>query len=328
MNPYLFTITFLLMMSFLTSSEVIRFSQHTLENSCYTGSCAELAAAEELQEYSHLEELRGEESSNPKKRKKKEPQQKAAAKRIAKLNVNTARPPNNSRLNIYTLVHKEGHEQLPEDYSLYETTARLMRTLYPDLCAELPGAEYFILDKLMEKKKESATFETPDELSSLSLEDPKLQELFFRMLKGTKTARPLLHYITFDKIDSPRKQSRKINFLFTDPLILRAIFPEPRIADKLLARREHIWQEILEQEKYRLEMAYEEGKGRAQFGEDLANVLMEVLVSEGRDAQRYKTHVFDCTLSEPGNIIFLEDSQTKEIRREKYIPLAKPKKNN
>jgi hypothetical protein len=327
MNPYIYTVTFLLLMGFLTSSEVIRFTQNTLEHGCYVNFQNALVAAEELREYGHLEELRGEESENsqPKKKSTKRAQ-KAGGKRIAKLNINSARPPNNSRLNIYSLLHKELHDKLPEEFSLYEVLARLMRSLYKEapFFAEYPDIEYRLLDKLIEKKEATTHFETPDELCSLSFEDPQLQETFFQMLKGGKHGPSLLNYLTFDKINSTQKPSRKINFLFADPLILKAIFPNETIVEKLLSRREKIWAEILYQEEHRLEM--NERKGRRDYAEELEKAIEEVLVSEGLDGIKYKTHIFDYTLGEPGTVIFIEDLLTKCLRREKFTPLPKTKK--
>jgi len=328
MNPYLFTITFLLMMSFLTSSEVMRFAQQSLENTCYFNSCSILEAAEESREYSHLEELRGEENKEPIKRERKNKKPKKEVKRIPRLNISTARPPNSARINLYSLLHKEPHVQLPDEFVLYEVLARLMRSLYKEAAffIQSPGSEYALLDKLIEKKEITASFTTVDEFCSLDLEDPQLQGVFFHMLKGTKNAPSLLNYITFDKIDSPQKQARKINLLFADVKILRAMFPDASLADQLIAKRELIWQEILDQEKKYTQKTLTEGKNRTEFGQDLEAALKEVLLSAGLDFEKYKKHVFDCTLSEPGDVIFVEDPLTQEIRREKYIPHVKTRK--
>jgi hypothetical protein len=321
MNPYLFTVTFLMMMSFLTSSETIRFAQSSLENRCYLESRGAMAAAEDLAMLSHLEMLRGEANENPPKREPKRHKENTSVRRIGRLNINTSRPPDNSRLNIYTLLHKEPHSHLPKEFSLYETLARLMRSLYGNspFFNEIPQVEYHILDSLIEKKEKTENFKTPDELGTLTFDNPRVQAVFLQMLKGTKEASSLLNYITFDQIDSTQTQSRKINLLFADALILKAIFPEGEIVAKLLARREKIWAEIIDQEEHRLERTEDEGKRRGQYGDDLEAALEEVLTSEGRDFSKYKTYVFDCTLSEPGNVIFLLDPLTQTLIRQKYI---------
>ena len=323
MNPYLFTVAFLMMMSFLTSSEAIRFAQNTLEKKCYLDSRHILVVAEELRELSHLENLRDEVNPNPKPRKKIDAPLKKSTTYVKKaraLGVNAARPPDNSRLNVYTLFHKEPSKGLPEEFSLYEVIARTMRALYQEeLLQEIANAEYRILDRLIEKKEECAAFTSPDQLCEIDLEDADLQKIFYHMLKGTKKSASLLNYLTFEKIDDG-SQARKINLLFVDPLVLQAIFPKGSAAERLLERRNQILNEIEYQEAHRLELSQEECKGRLELSKDLKKALEEILTSEGLNAKKYKSQVFDCTLSKPGTVIFLEDPFTGRFIREKYTP--------
>jgi len=323
MNPYLFTITFLMIMGFLTSSETIRFTQSSLEHICYKGSRNCLVAAEELRELSRLEEFREEEVDDPYPKKKPETDLKKShdyVKKARALGINAARPPNNSRLNIFSLLHKQPNKDSPKEFSLYEVAARLMRSLYKDedFFKEIALAEYRILDKLIEKKEETVSFTTPDQLSSLQFEDDTLQKIFYQMLKGTKKASSLLNFITFDQVKGA-EQARKINLLFADPLILKAIFPEESLAEKLIFHRDQIWEEIAYQETYRLETMQDQNKGRRDFSNELKKILEDVLISEGLNPDKYKSQVFDCTLNKPGNIIFLEDPHTGRLIREKYI---------
>ena len=321
MNPYLFTLTFLLLMSFLTSSEAVRFSQSTLEHATYKNSQGNLVAAEELQALSQLEELRranGEkvEPSDPKPPSPKNP----STKRIGRLRVNTSRPPNNSRLNLWKFV-KDPHKKLCNEFSLYELFARVMRKLYEKeaFFLDYPQAEYRILDKILEKSEEVLNFTHVDQLSGLQLDDSGLQKVLYMMLKGTKEATSLLHFITFDPLKA-RVQARKINLLFAEPTLLEAIFQNSAIVDKILVKREQIWAEILYQEAHRLEKPMEAYKGRKMFGDDLQAALQEVLAPEDLNFERYKSDVFDCTLSEPGTVIFIPDALTGQVIREKYIP--------
>jgi hypothetical protein len=322
MNPYLFTVTFLMMMSFLTSSEAIRFAQSTLENKCYLDSRDCFVAIEEVRELSHLQELRGLENDTPKHKPTSPKKSKPYTKKARALGVNAARPPNNSRLNIHTLLHKAPNKQLPKEFSLYEVCAKVMRALYKDesFFCEISDAEYHILDKLIEKKQETLHFTTPDQLGSVHFDDEALQKIFYHMLKGTKNAPSLLNYLTFDPIDTG--QARKINLLFADPLIIKAIFPEGETAKKILARRDKIWEEIAYQEEHRLELVQAEGKGRQAFWDEIKKALEEVLASAGLKAEHYKSQVFDCTVGKPGSVIFLEDPHTGHLTREKYTPAA------
>lgn len=325
MNPYLFTIAFLMMMSFLTSSEVIRYSKSSLDAHCFKNSCQYLVAAEEIRELSKLESLKkkkiveetpdkDEEEQKPTKAKKSAPY----VKKIGKLGINAARPPNNARLNFYTLLHKEPHKNTPQEFSLYETTAQLMRILYSNesFFQQIQDAEYLILDKLIEKKEETLTFATPDQLSTLLFEDENLQSLFIKMLKGTTKAPSLLNYITFD-LNSEQEQARKISFLFADPDILRAIFNGNPIAEKLIEQRDQIWEKIDYQEKHRTQLTT--GSNRTDFSTEIKEILDQVLSSANLNSEKYKSHVFDYTLGKPGTIIFLKDPLTGNLHREKYI---------
>ena len=327
MNSYLCTITFLAIMGLLTSSEMIQYHASSFEKQCYTQSRNLLVATEEIRDLSQIEELRT--SKNP-QADKKEPMEKGKSeleltkskpKYVKALGVNMARPPNNSRLNLYTLLHKEPHPNLPKEFSLYQVTARLMRNLYSEepFFKNVHDAEHRILEKLIEKKELTLHFTTPDQLSELNLENEALQKVFFQMLKGTRNTPSLLHYITFDNIKKT-EQKRKINLLFADPHIIHAIFPEGNTATQLLIRRSQVLDTIEHQEANKSKISVDNSKGREDLYKELKRALEEVLSSAGFNAKQYKAHVFDYRLSKPGTIMFIEDSKTHTITREKYIP--------
>lgn len=332
MNPYLFTITFLLMIGLLTSSEAVRFSQQALEKHCYKEARIASTQFEELRALTQLENLQNDVKRKMASEAQDEdiapdddenpvikPPKSTPNKRAKALGVNAARPPNNSRLNFYTLLEKEPNISLPKEFSLYEVTARLMRALYKEEDFFKPGVEYRLLDKLLEKKEEALSFTTPDQLCELSFDDESLQRVFYLMLKGTKKSPSLLNYITFDSIHGT-EQARKINFMFVDPIIIHAIFPEGNTADLLLAKREAIWAEIEYQECNRGTIPKEAYKGRQLFSDDTKNALVDILTAAGFKAEKYKSQVFDCTLNKPGTVLFIEDSTTHLVSREKYIP--------
>lgn len=333
MNPYLFTITFLAIMGLLTSSEMVQHHASTFEKQCYQQSRSLIAAAEELRELSHLEELRGQETDNDKERdtdsltaqdeEEETPFEtdSSSAKKYAKaLGVNAARPPNNSRLNFYTLLHKEPHKGLPKEFSLYQVTACLMRSLYgKETFFQTPDVEYHLLDKLIEKK-EAAPFTSPDQLCELDLEDENLQKVLYHMLKGTQSAPSLLNYITFDPINSTC-QARKINLLFAPSAIIHAIFPEGNIAEQLLARRDSILAAIEFQEANRLKLPIEACKGRMKFKKEIKQVIDEILTDAGLQPKKYLEQVFDYGLGKPGTILFIKHDKTGFVTREKYTPL-------
>ena len=335
MNPYLFTVTFLLMMSLLTSSEVKQFSQSSLEMKCYQESRQMLAAAEELRELAHLEQLRQYTETKDEKEESVEPKPKPKptkkrVRRSTPLNFNTARPANNSRINFFILLHNEPHTKLPKEYSLYEITARSMRFLYADqpFFQIIPDVEYRILDKFFEVKEQTLEFCTPDELSSLSLEDDELQKVFYTMLKGTKEAPSLLNFITFDHGKEPLKgQREKINLMFVDPIVLNAILHDESTTQRIIEARDKIWAEMFNQEEHRLERLKEECKGRDKFKGELKEALTQILLEGGFEADRYISYVFDLSLGDLGSILFVEDPLTKELTRQKYKSGAHIKHN-
>ncbi len=327
MNSYLCTITFLAIMGLLTSSEMTQHHASSFEKQCYVQSRNLLAATEEIRDLSQLDELRI--SKNP-ETEKKEPEEKdkselkperSSPKYIKALGVNMARPPNNSRLNLYTLLHKEPHSDLPKEFSLYQVTARLMRNLYHDepFFKNVHDAEFRILEKLIDKKEQTTHFTTPDQLSELNLGDETLQKVFYQMLKGTKNTPSLLHYITFDNIESISPK-RKINLLFADPHIIHAIFPEGNVATQLLIRRAQVLDTIEYQEANKSKLSPDSSKGRRDLSNELKSALEEILKNAGFNAKKYESNVFDYGLGKSGTVLFIEDSKTHSITREKYIP--------
>lgn len=340
MNPYLFTLSFLFLMSLLTSSEMVQHMQERLEKKCFFESRKLIAMIEEEQEHAHLDQLRQAFQKDDEKKEKKPPDQadrepkekKAPSKRkSAPLRFCCTRPPNNSRLNAYLLLHKPPRNT-PKGFSLYEVAARLLRLLYQneEFFQRVPDIEYRILDALISKKEETLEFSTPDELSAISLEDETLQSAFYQMLRGTKRSASLLNFLTFDQGEKgPIKgQRRKINLMFADPMLLYAIFPDGHVADEILRVREKIWKEIFEQEAYRNEWPPEKIKNRKAFKGDLERGLTEILSQQGLSAKKYKSSVFDLGLGELGSIIFLEDQVMGKLERQRYKSGAHPKHNS
>ncbi|MCH9625189.1 MAG: hypothetical protein S4CHLAM123_03590 [Chlamydiales bacterium] len=324
MSPYLFTLTFLFMMSFLTSSQVNQFKQNTLEMRLYQQSRLTFAQKEELRELSHLEEFRASTEATTQERKKAKPiatKCTSTAKHSTPLCFNTARPPNNSRLNIYLLLHGERTRNTPKEFALEETLANLMRNLYQEapFFHQVSNAEERIIEKLIEKKEETLNFDSPDQLSVLSMDDPQLQQVFYQMLKGTAEAPSLLNYITFDRSEERlRGQRRKINLMFVSQELLHAIFPRGTVAADLLQYRDSLWAEIFDQEEHRLERSAEECKNRSQLKQDLHTAFANILESSGYSVNGYKSQVFDFGIGDSGNILFVKDASTGEIVREKY----------
>lgn len=325
MSTYLYTLSFLLIMSLLTSSEMLKFTHDSVETRLYTQSQVILAEAEESRELAHLEQFRlikNDQEPIPRE-KKKRASKKANSKvrRSAPLRFNTSRPPNNSRLNFYLLLFPEHQLKAAKNYSLYEVAARLMQILYGEhpLFQSIPGAERRILNRLLAQKEKAAQFTTPDELSSLPMEDTALQDLFYTLLTGTEDLPPLLNYITFDRGDAPLSGQRaKINLMSADPALLMAIFDNQQITDHVVAIRDALWEEIFDQEEHRLERTTETCKTRSQIKDILEEKVHLVFAEYGLNADRYKSGVFDYGLGDLGSILFLEDPLTGTMIRKKY----------
>ncbi len=337
MNPFLFTLSFLAIISMLTSSEVCQFQQKAFENHCYKSSCATLTIAEEVRDLSQLSDLREETKKkvedptqpDPEDPEALEPpvafEKKAKNNRIIALGVDAMRPPNNARINFYTLLH---HSNPSQEISLYEASARLIRSLYEQapFAQEIYNFEYRILDKLFEKKAATIAFTSPEELTTIDFEDPPLQTLFYQMLKGSAKFPSLLNYITFDFIElKTNAQTRKINLMFADTLIIRSIFPDNKIAEALINCRDALWSQIAYQELNRRQIPRDQLKGRRAWSTEIKNALKETLLQNGLKPAPYESHLFDCTLGKPGTILFLENPDTHLLSREKYHPPEKKK---
>ncbi|MCC5831945.1 MAG: hypothetical protein JJU12_02760 [Chlamydiales bacterium] len=325
MNPYLLTLAFLMLMSILTSSEVVRFSQGSLGIQLHNDYLDSKVASERALAHAAFEDFR---KHNPdaveeeEKKKKPSTPRKPSAKvrRSTALGFNFTRPPNNSRLNLYLLLHEEPNKDYP--LSLYEAAARLMHLLYAEAKFYEPNAEYRILDALIAQKKATALFSCPDELATLELGDPKLQAIFYCMLKGADERPSLLDFITFDK-EGLSRDKKKVNLMFADRRLIEALLDNAQITEKLLAARAALWEEIFDQEAHRLERTKEECKGRNDLKRDLANVCRKIFLEAGLDFDTHYKWVFDLGLGHLGNILFIEDPKTGFVRREKYLPIKR-----
>lgn len=324
MNPYLYTLAFLMLMSFLTSSEALRFSHNSMEKKCYLSSLETQAATEELRELSHLANFRVKENQAPKNKKKADAPLKKSknyVRKAAALGVDASRPPDNSRLNFHNLFFKNPSKKNPKEFSLYEVFARLIRTLYKGEPFLVQDIEYKLLDRLIEKKEACKFFTSVDQLAEIDLEDEELQETFYKMLTGTQKSPSLFNYTTFNSPSGDGKaQSRKINLLFADPLIVEAILPNGDTAKKLIAARDHIWAQIADQEEHRLERESGDCLGRGAFAALLKDAAESILTYDGYPTEKYSSQVFDYTLEHKGTVIFLEDPGTGRLLRKKYTP--------
>ncbi len=130
-----------------------------------------------------------------------------------------------ARLNLWQLF-QEGRENHPQ---LYELAAKLIRTFYGSMNQE-KRFEYHLLDALISSAKKTQQFS----LEKIALDDPDMQKMYYRMLKGTKIwdllrnvgYPPLLEYVKAEP------SQEKICIFHSHPDMLRVLF-NPKIAEKL-----------------------------------------------------------------------------------------------
>lgn len=311
MSPYLMTLIFLTLMSVLTSSEVIRFSQHNIGDRLYTHFQEGLVESENEKAQADLENFRMhiKEVSQTDVEKPKRSSRKSSNRRSRSLGFNLSRPPNNSRLNLYLIIHR-----YPIADYLYECTARLIRSLYSEaeFFKQIPNVEYRILNKLNDLKEKTVDFNYPDELSTLDFEEEELQKIFYLMLKGAEGCPSLLNYITFDDPQKLTRTTKKVNLMFAAPCVIEALFNNPDVSEQVITLRDHLWAEIIDQETNRLQRTKDEGKNRTIFKNEFKEGLEKILPSGIKP-----TEFFDLSLGKLGNILFLKDPETDFIRREK-----------
>lgn len=325
MSPLLFTSAFLLLMALFVSSEVAQFSTSHLEKKLYKSQLLAYSESQKEKLRAIFDDFEGEESESEfrlipaKVTIKKEATEKTYAR---SLGFQKTRPPNNSRLNFYHLLHEPHQSYYPKDFSIYETTARLLRALYGSnlFLQERVDIEYHLLNALLAQKEKTVHFTYPDDLASLEIEDPALQKLFYHILRGGFLHQPypsLLEYITFDPQGT--SYTRKINFLFASDILIHILIKEKEVASYLLEKRALLMDAIVHQEKNRKGILQKDAMGRRDIQEKAQEVLKNVLQIYGIDPAQY-VPLFDYSLGKKGNILYVEDPLTCSYKREKLPP--------
>lgn len=326
MNSYFVTLVFLTLMGMLTSSEVVRFSQKSLGSHFFALQQEKMALFDELAAYGALDDFRLDKKNEVEdeiiqnEKPKRSPSKKNSLRRSASLKFNLSRPPNNSRLNLYPLLHNalgKNESGKKELFNRYETAARLMRSLYQGTYFFFANAEYQILDKLIQLKDQTTSFQFPDELSSLDFQDPSLQNVLYLMLKGAEGRPSLLNYVTFDNPANITPAQKKINLLFASPTLIHALFENSLLADHVLSIRDAQWEEIFFQEAHRLQSTADKDKKRRDFKKELRKNICSLFLDSR--IPKKNLDLFDYSLGKYGNILFVEDEQTGFVYREKHL---------
>jgi hypothetical protein len=120
----------------------------------------------------------------------------------------------------------------------YVVLTRLLRNLYSEAPWWTQGLEYRIADQLVAQI--DGKLPSPDAIATVDMKDPRLQEIFYRMLKGGDNLPALLDFLTAEQ--SGRTQP--INFWHAPQELLAALFDSPTIAQAIVAKRAELIQEM------------------------------------------------------------------------------------
>lgn len=313
MQPLIVTLTFLMLFSILMTGKMKVFFTESIKdqlNANYRQMQSQIQQERQISLLHEIKHIKEDSNEAPPPPRPKTPKEKkpSAPKKSPPLKFNLARPPDNSRLNLHVMLF----ENTPSKH--YEMAAKLMRRLYgeADFFKKIPLLEYKILDALYAKRGEALNFAYPDDLATLNLGDPLIQEAFSTMLKGYIDCPSLLHYISF-------AGGSKINLMFAPKELLEAVIDNPQIATEVLKVREKIWEEIIYQEDHRKVLPKEHLRGRQVLKADLKAKITTIFTNYGSSLDPEK--IFDLSLGKEGSIIIVTDPETLITTREKAITI-------
>jgi len=150
-------------------------------------------------------------------------------------------PLENSKFNLSSLVKEEGELAL---HPLYEPLAAFIHLLYQHCLlskqSKKEGLEYKLLDALLKKARQNPNVV---DLSELYPDDPQLQRIYYKMLKGTNQYSreegipPLADFLSL------KKGGKAVNLSFASPALLEALFG-PKITTEILKKEEEKREEL------------------------------------------------------------------------------------
>lgn len=312
MYPYLFTFTFLALMSLFTT-QTFHKAVHESLNPSFENSLQQMQ--ERMVSYraeATLESLKeGKETDlNDNREKtsgaKKTPKAPSNEKPKPPLNFSKVRPPNNARLNLFPIAL----EETPSTHSYFPVFERLILILYGE--HPLPNSFSSRLFKELARHKELIEhFTLPDQLATLEFIDQEIHQVFTRMLKGSYGL-SLMNYIAFDS-KAPRGV-KKLSFLYLPKELLFALCPNEESFLALEELRKEAWEEIEYLEAGRLEIPIDQWKGRSDLKRELSERYD--LVAQRHDTLRELKSQFEFSLGKKGDIAFFYDPVTEKVIRE------------
>lgn len=302
MSPFVFTCLFLVIIGTMTSSEFQGLQKDLWLQSLIRRHITKEEHLHRLTAQAHFDDLHEERAATPQRPyTPRKPSINRPAATSTTLHYNTARPPNNSRLNLYLFIQEE-------DPFLYDVAVCLLRNLYSQSSGYVPGIEIQLLQTLRQHKGAMENFTTPDELASIPFQDPTLQAWWYTILRGDGENTPsLLHYITYDPPGTMNQ--KKINLLFASPELRAAIFQDATVAEQLDTILANLWRVILE-EKTSIET---EKITRTKIRQTLQKQVVDLIEQSHLPTEMRKK--FDFTMGKSGDVIFLQDPLTGKWER-------------
>ncbi len=302
MSPFLFTCLFLVLIGAMTTSEFQGVQKDLWLQSVIQRRITQEQHLNCLVAQARFEDLHDERAATPlRMRRPKAPSPTLTPAKSTSLNYNTARPPNNSRLNFYLLIQEE-------DSFLYDVTVRLLRNLYHESPGFVPGMEIQLIEALRRQKNEMTAFVSPDELATVYLGNENLQNWWYTLLRGEGVP-SLLYYITYDSAGTANQ--KKINLLFASQEIRSAIFHDAILEEKLEHILTELWRTILNEEN----LPQTERMTRTKIRQTLQQQVVDLMEQSHIPSEVRKK--IDYTLGKSGDILFVQDPLTGRWERRK-----------
>lgn len=316
MSPLVITTAFLAFFSIMTTHALNRFVDHTRHEQFYLKAHEQKTTLAYEKEAALYAEKRvklkdpGRNRGGDEDLLKPEPSP-SHKDHPRSLKIDLHRPPDNSRLNLYLLVEGKEFQATPEELHRPLLFQKLLDLLYADFppFQQIPDASLQLLTHLTQAKDQIQELQNPEELATIDLEDPSLQELLYLLLRG-EGCPSLLEYVTLRQPHTDRSyREMKLNLYFCKPELLSIIFENDALAFELHKIRSELLQEALLQEENRLEMAFRDGQNRTYFDKALKIAFSDLMMRHGLN-EKEVTCLFEFTLGKMGSLLTYRDEET------------------
>lgn len=243
---------------------------------------------------------------------------KSKAKRPYSLQVPVQCPPDNSRLNLYSILKESPSEQARE-CSWNKIFLRLLYREYVRTGVLQPGEPEMFLEILHAHQDyivQHAEENKPDVITTLPVTG-RDREILYSLLQGKDHTRPILHLLNF----SSKATAKKVNFLFMDTALLYALVDRSEVVLELQQLRLEVWTQIKQKEDALSSKDSQSTliawKNRSEFRKDLQLGVEKILSQHGYYDLLHR-NVLDFTLGKSGSYLFLLNKNTGREERRWY----------